>query len=60
MRSAVPNSSGTYEHLRVAVIEIVTITELLNGSRLEIPMSEDVLKEAKARGMSQIDMFGDD
>jgi hypothetical protein len=44
----------------VAVIEIVTITELLNGSRLEIPMSEDVLKEAKARGMSQIDMFGDD
>jgi site-specific DNA-methyltransferase (adenine-specific) len=55
------NAAGTYEHKLMGKsyprIEIITIEEILDNSRIEIPMSEEVLKKAKGKGMEQADLF---
>jgi site-specific DNA-methyltransferase (adenine-specific) len=55
-------AAGQYKHEEMGKsydrINIVTITELLNGTRLEIPMSMEVLKAAeKAINEEQVPLF---
>jgi DNA modification methylase len=54
-------AAGTFEHKLMGRtyhrIQIVTVEEMLNHARLDVPMSEEVLKKAKAKGMDQLPMF---
>jgi site-specific DNA-methyltransferase (adenine-specific) len=56
------SASGLYKHKLMGKsyqrVQIVTVEEMLGGARLEIPMSEEVLKKAKEKGLEQ-KLFGD-
>jgi adenine specific DNA methylase Mod len=58
------SACGSYPHKLMGKsyprIQIVTVEEMLNGARLEIPMSEEVLKKAKLKGDEQTEIVFND